>query len=90
MTTFNLEDYVIDQVGTVKVLDNWRMFENESDSIYKGMNPWNEEGAEAFKRFTAERGITFYARPREGFFKFEAYELAEAEGNTYLIMEDLS
>ena len=90
MKTVNLEDYVIAQHGDVKMLDGFRLVDQDEAGIYNGIDGYSDEGIALFQAWTAENGITYYGRPREDFFEFEAYEIAEAAGNTYVIMEDMS
>lgn len=45
---------------------------------------------EEFKKYCADNKIFYYARPREDFFMYEAYELAEKAGCVYLLAEDMS
>lgn len=90
MAVVNLEDYVIDQVGNVKVLDGWRLLELDEAAIYGPNDPFGDEGIATFRTWCDFKGVTYYARPRGTFLKAEAYDIAESDGNTYLIMEDLS
>lgn len=90
MSNVNLENYVIGGTGAVKVLDGWRLLELDEAGIYNGVDAYSDEGIVLFKAWTEANGITFYGAPKEDFFDFEAYGLAEKAGNTYLIMENLS
>jgi hypothetical protein len=44
----------------------------------------------AFKAHCKANGIFYYARPREDFSTWEAFELAEQAGCRQLLMEDMS
>ena len=86
----NIEDFVINQHGDVKVVDDYTLT-YECPSILLGdVSPYSDEGMAIFRAFCAEKGITYYAAPNEDFFEFEAFEKAQADGNTYLIMDNLS
>jgi hypothetical protein len=43
-----------------------------------------------FKQWCESNGVFYYARPRESFFRSEAYRLAVAAGCTKLLLEDMS
>lgn len=60
------------------------------EKVYNGVDEYSNEGIALFREFCDDRGIFYYARPREDFSKREAYELAEQAGSSYLIMEDMS
>jgi hypothetical protein len=86
-----LEDFVISQHGTIKVLDGWALlYQNELGIYADGVDQYSDEGMAAFKLWCAEHNVAFYGAPKEDFFKFEAYELAENKGASYLLMENLS
>lgn len=86
-----LESLVVDQHGTVKVLDGYEIFYGKTaEAIWGELDQYSNEGIAAFKAFCAENGVSYYAAPKEDFFTWQAYELAEQEGNTYLIMDNLS
>ena len=80
--------------GSVKILDGWRILELNEAGIYPNddgwLNKYSEENCERFMRFCKERGVTYYAAPKEDFFFFKAIEKAENEGCEYLILENLS
>ena len=57
---------------------------------YENAYPTSDEKVAAFKAYCTANSIFYYARPRESFFKHEAFELARAAGCTKLLMEDLS
>jgi len=92
--TKTLEDYVVNQHGSVKVLDTWRILElNEAEIYPKGTESWekyHDDNVERFINWCKEKGVTYYAQHREDFFEHKAYELAEKEGNEYLMMENMS
>lgn len=83
----NLENFVVDQIGDIKVLTTAILDHKE---IYGKSDPYSDEGSTVFRAWLAENNICFYCRPNEDFFKTEGYALAEKEGNTYLLMENLS
>ncbi len=87
----NLEALVVNMHGTVKLLDGYQLsYGAAGKALFGDVEQYSDEGIAIFREFTAEKGITYYAAPREDFFMFEAWEKAEQEGNTYLLAEDLS
>lgn len=86
----NLEQYVVNQHGSVKLLDGYRLVYLDEAGIYGGVDPYSDEGVELYREWLIENGVSSYSRPRESFFMFEAWAQAEEEGNTYLVAEDLS
>ena len=88
MSALNLENFDVNQHGTVKVL-NFFMTPLEKE-VYNGVDEYSDIGIALFRKFCDDRGIFYYARTREDFSEFEAYNLAEQAGNEYLIMEDMS
>jgi len=91
MTNVNLESLVVDQNGTVKVLDGYEIFYGvTAEKIWGELDQYSEAGIAAFRTWRMENGVSYYAAPKEDFFEFEAYELAEREDNNYLIMDNLS
>lgn len=88
---FNPENHVVDQHGSIKVLNTWDVLVDHADDIYgKGGECWNTYGVEKFNAFCEKYDIHYYGRPKEDFYKYEAYEEAEEAGKTYLVMENLS
>lgn len=95
MTNINIEALVVDQHGTVKVLDGYEIFYGKTAEKIWGegaaaLEQYSDEGIAAFQAFCKEHGVSYYAAPKEDFFPFIGYEKAEKEGNTYLIMDNLS
>jgi hypothetical protein len=86
----NLEALVVNQYGDIKVVDDYNLTYGRPSPLFGDVDPYSDGGIQIFRAFCAEKGVTYYAAPREEFFEHEAYEKAQAEGNTYLIMEDLS
>ncbi len=60
------------------------------ESIYRLPNDEFKIRSQEFKNYLQENKIYYYARPRETFFKFEAFELADAAGCSKLLLEDMS
>ncbi len=58
--------------------------------IYGDTSPYSEKGFELFKQWLCDNSVTFYAAPAEDFSIIEAYNKAEDEGNTKLLLENLS
>ena len=58
--------------------------------VYGDVHPYSKEGFNMFKKWCAENGVTYYGRVKSDFSMAEAYKLAEAEGNSQLIVENLS
>lgn len=54
-----------------------------------GCVPW-EQRVEEFKQWCVLNNVYYYGRPRESFFRSEAFELASAAGCTKLLLEDMS
>jgi hypothetical protein len=81
--------YRVDLVEKIKLL-------KESDLPYEFQYPQcytapDFEGrTKRYQAWLSENKVYHYGRPKEDFFRYEAYELAEAAGCTSLIMEDLS
>lgn len=90
MSRINLEDYVIDGSGAVKVLDGWRLLELDEAGIYNGADAYSTEGIKLFRAWCQENSVAFYAAPKEEFFAAHGFDYAEKTGKTYLIMENLS
>lgn len=94
MNMKNLEDYVVDQHGTVKILDGWRIMELDEMAIWPQDDVWvdkySDENCGRFGKWMKEKGVCYYAAPKEDFFFFKAIEKAENEGCEYLILENLS
>jgi hypothetical protein len=91
MTNVNLESLVVNQHGAVKLLDSYEIFYgNTAEKIWGELDQYSNEGIAAFKSFCAEKGVSYYAAPNEDFFEFMGYDLAEKEGNSYLIMDNMS
>jgi len=88
--TVSLEDFVIDGTGAVKVLDGYRLVYLDEAGIYGDADPYDAASIALFKAWLVENGVSYYGAPKEDFFSFEGIELAEKEGNTYVIMENLS
>ncbi len=86
----NLEALVVNMHGDIKILNGYNLLYDGAEALYGDVNPYSDAGMEIFRAFTAEKGITYYGAPKEDFFEFEAYEKAEAEGNTYLLMDNMS
>jgi hypothetical protein len=64
---------------------------NELPAQFRPENfDWSAEASIAFKQYNRDNSIYYYARPRESFFKSEAFELARAANCTKLLMEDMS
>jgi len=49
-----------------------------------------EKHSASLLRYCAKHGVSLYCRPHEDCFDFEAVALAKAEGNKFVIMEDMS
>jgi hypothetical protein len=58
-----------------------------AENFYRNASP---ELTAEFKAYNKANGIYYYARPREDFHSWEAYELAKAAGCSKLLMEDMS
>lgn len=85
MAEVNLEDFVYDQVGDVKLLTNAiELF------VLDGAAPYSIRGRQAFLAFLEKRDVYYYARPRNQFSIVEALQQAKDNGKTYLVAEDLS
>ena len=87
----NLESLVIDQHGDIKLLDGFNFFYGDTaKKVYGDLDQYSDEGIAAFTKFCEEHGITYYGRPGEDFFMYEAWMKAEEEGNTYLLADNMS
>jgi hypothetical protein len=51
--------------------------------------PYMEQGAKIMA-WCKENNVSYYARPRDMFFMFEAVNLAIKEGHTKVLVEDMS
>jgi hypothetical protein len=65
-------------------------FQFRYENAYVGDDNEFTARANAFKAYCAANSIFYYARPRERFFKYEAFELCAAANCTKLLMEDMS
>ena len=85
MVEINLEDFVHDQYGDVKILTNAiELF------VLDGAEPYSIRGRQAFLAFLEKRDVYYYARPQKQFSIVEALQQAKDNGKTYLITEYLS
>jgi hypothetical protein len=59
---------------------------------YLGCNEMEDchESNQVFNSFRRENNITYYAAPRETFWAQDGYDKCRKEGNTRVVMEDLS
>ncbi len=78
MQTFNIETINEDQIPV----------EFRPENIYASEN--FEQAAAKFREWLKANSVFYYARPREDFYMFEAYELAHAAGCSKLLLEDMS
>jgi hypothetical protein len=60
------------------------------ENAYCGTDDELTARADAFKAYCAANSIFYYARPREKFFKWQAFELCAKANCTKLLMEDMS
>lgn len=60
------------------------------EEIYGNVAPYTGEGCALLRRWLKQNGVTYYARPKEDFYKSEAYRQARVDGNTKLILDNLS
>ena len=58
--------------------------------IYKGVDPFSEEGFKIFKEYVKQHNAFYYAREKEDFFIDEAIKSAEKMNASVLIVENLS
>lgn len=86
----SLESQVVNQHGNVKVLNAWNILDEDVMGIYQGHSSYSDEGIALFKEWCKAHGVFYYGRPREDFFEFEAYQLAEAADCSYIILDDMS
>jgi hypothetical protein len=85
MAKVNLEDFVCDQYGEVKILTNAiGLF------VLDGLNLYTIPGWTRFLEFLKDRNIAYYARPSESFCIHDAVKQANDANQTYLITEYLS
>lgn len=91
--SIKLERYVVDQEGSIKILDGYAAaYGDLGRAIYGDLfeDQYSDAAFERFGAFLDEYGVSYYGRPKEDFFRWEALELAEKAGASYLIMEDMS
>lgn len=91
----DIEKLVVQERDGVKVINDYNLMyggllDDTPSPLFGDVAPYSDEGIEIFQAFLKEKGITYYAAPREDFFVFLGFEKAQREGNKYLIMEDLS
>jgi len=89
----DIEAYVVGGRDGVKLVDDYDLVYGQDEGpspLYGDHAPYSDEGIAIFKEFCKEKGISYYAAPKEKFFLSAGYERAIYEGNTYLIAEDLS
>jgi hypothetical protein len=60
------------------------------ENAYSGTDAERDAKADAFKAYCKANSIYYYARSKEHFFKWQAFELCQEAGCTKLLMEDLS
>lgn len=58
--------------------------------IYGSIDPYTSEGLDLLKVFLAQNNCSFYAAPKEDFSYISAIRKAMEEGNTTVIVENLS
>ena len=81
--------YRVDLVESIKLLKEADLpYEFQYPQCYTA--PDFEGRTKRYQEWLKANNVYHYSRPREDFFRFEAYELAEAAGCDKLIMEDLS
>lgn len=91
--SIKLERYVVDQEGSIKILDGYAAaYGDLGRAIYGDLfeDQYSEAAFKRFGSFLEMYNVSYYARPKEEFFCWEALELAEKAGASYLIMEDMS
>ncbi len=58
--------------------------------ILGDIKPYTDEAFDAFWDYCEDRNISFYAAPKEDFYIAEAIEQAVVDGNTKVIVENMS
>jgi hypothetical protein len=65
----NLEALVVNQYGDIKVVDDYNLTYGRPSPLFGDVDPYSDGGIQIFRAFCAEKGVTYYAAPREEFFE---------------------